>query len=452
MRRIALVEDTESLRNVLTSVLSAQGFSVQAYATAEEALNGFDSQLPGCVLSDFRLPGISGIQLLTECRKKFPELPFVIMTAFGSVEIAVEAMRLGASDFITKPFEPLKLSKILDQIYSGTKPAKNNSANFRTSQIVTEELLTDSAAFSKVISYSEKLAAVDTSVLILGESGTGKEVLARYIHNRGPRSNSPFIGVNCAAIPAELLESEFFGHEVGAFTGATQSRVGIFEAAGEGTVFLDEVAEMPALMQVKLLRALQENEFRRVGGSKTISTKARVVCATNKDINEAIRDGELREDFFYRIAVVTLTVPPLRDRKTDIRKLVDRFNQLFCARFSKSLVKFSDEARDFLEAYSWPGNIRELENVIERVVVFANGIVTPEELGVKLDLNLSTLEEASLTLPEITARAVRMAESQAIEKALANAKGNKSQAARVLGVSYKTLLSKVREYGLFADE
>jgi transcriptional regulator with PAS, ATPase and Fis domain len=285
-------------------------------------------------------------------------------------------------------------------------------------------------------------------VLIQGESGTGKEVLARYIHDHSERHAQPFIAVNCAAIPADLLESEFFGHEAGAFTGATQSRVGVLELAHRGTIFLDEVGDMPPLLQVKLLRALQEHEIRHLGGIKQIRVTPRIIAATNRCIEEAIISGQMREDFYYRLAVVTFTLPPLRDRREDIIPLVQRSIAHFSMLLGKGEVTIDPLALEMLEAYNWPGNIRELENVIERAVLMCNQEIKPEHLGIYVRLDLDTLEEAIKTLPEITSQAVRRAEVEAIERALKMTGGNKSKAADFLGISYKTLLNKVKDYSL----
>jgi transcriptional regulator with PAS, ATPase and Fis domain len=283
-------------------------------------------------------------------------------------------------------------------------------------------------------------------VLLLGESGTGKEVTARYIHDHSPRAEKPFIALNCGAIPSELLESEFFGHEHGAFTGATQTRVGVLEMASEGTVFLDEVGEMSPLLQVKLLRALQEHEIRRVGGNRQIRVNPRIIAATNRSMDDALKSGAMREDFYFRIAVVTLHLVPLRERREDIRHLVELLLQHFAPVAGKEGLTIDPLAFDILEGYAWPGNIRELENVIERATLMAEGAIKAEDLGLRLSLDLHAIEEATKTLPEITAAATRRAEVEAIERALTSTGGNKTQAAEILGISYKTLLNKVREY------
>lgn len=445
MDRLLLVEDNDSLRDVLTTVLERDGFSVIAVRSAEDALHVFSAESIGCVLADFKLPRMHGIDLAKKIHESAPHLPFVIMTAFGSIDVAVEAMKRGASDFITKPFEPQSIAPLLRQVMQHNRIVDRGCSSRKRS---SHGLITASPKLEKVLEQARRVASVDSPVLLLGESGSGKEVLARYIHDHSKRHDKPFIAVNCGAIPAELLESEFFGHEAGAFTGATQSRVGIFELGSDGTVFLDEVGEMPPHLQVKLLRVLQEHEIRKVGGSKNIRVNPRIIAATNRSMQDALEKGEMREDFYYRIAVVSLGIPPLRERREDILDLVTSFTQHFAAVNGKNPPALDPLAADIMLAYNWPGNVRELENVIERAVLLADTVIKPEHLGIQLCLNVSILDEATKTLSEITHSAVRQAEGEAIQRALQLTDGNKAKAAELLGVSYKTLLTKVREYRL----
>ena len=445
MDRLLLVEDNDSLRDVLTTVLEREGFSVIAVRSAEDALHVFSAESIGCVLADFKLPRMHGIDLAKKIHESAPHLPFVIMTAFGSIDVAVEAMKSGASDFITKPFEPQSIAPLLREVMKHNRIVDRGCSSRKRS---SHGLITASPKLEKVLEQARRVASVDSPVLLLGESGSGKEVLARYIHDHSKRHDKPFIALNCGAIPAELLESEFFGHEAGAFTGATQSRVGIFELGSDGTVFLDEVGEMPPHLQVKLLRVLQEHEIRRVGGSKNIRVNPRIIAATNRSMQEALEQGEMREDFYYRIAVVSLGIPPLRERREDILDLVTSFTQHFAAVNGKNPPALDPLAVEIMQAYNWPGNVRELENVIERAVLLADTVIKPEHLGIQLCLNVSILDEATKTLSEITHSAVRQAEGEAIQRALQLTDGNKAKAAELLGVSYKTLLTKVREYRL----
>jgi DNA-binding NtrC family response regulator len=445
MHVILVVEDNASLRSVLCHVLAGEGFSVLDADSAEAAEAILSTHRVSCVLSDFKLPNAHGLELLRRVREVQPSLPFVIMTAFGSIDIAVEAMKLGASDFVSKPFDPEALAPMLRQVLQHNRIFDRSTPARRMG---TSTIITNSSKMQHIVNQARQVAKVDTSVLLLGESGTGKEVIARYVHEHSPRREGPFIAVNCGAIPADLLESEFFGHEAGAFTGATQTRVGVLEAASGGTVFLDEVGEMPPLLQVKLLRALQEHEIRRVGGNSTIPVSPRIIAATNRSIEEALASGMMREDFYFRLAVVSFTLPPLRERPEDIKPLVERFINHFCETMKRDCPEMCPLAADILESYAWTGNIRELENVIERAILLADDEIRPEHLGIHVRLDLKALEEATRTLPEIAALALQQAEVEAISRALQLTHGNKSKAAQVLGVSYKTLLHKVREYKL----
>lgn len=441
-KQILLIEDDQSLREVLETMLRSEGFVVESFECGESAIEAFSSKAWDCVLADFRLPKMSGIEVLQNVRRESASLPFILMTAYGSIDIAVEALKQGANDFLTKPLKPEQLLYALkDVLESGRIIDRNHSKQKRPRRFISEDKDTQ-----EVIKQAERVASFESSVFITGESGTGKELLARHIHERSPRAEKPFIAVNCAALPAELLESEFFGHEEGAFTGATQTRVGLLELASEGTIFLDEVAEMPASLQVKLLRALQENEVRRVGGSVDIAVEPRIIAATNRNIEEALKSGELREDFYFRIAVIDFHLKPLRERPNDVESLAEYFLNYFAARFGREKPSFSKGARSLLKQYPWPGNARELENAIERALVLAGDEISPDQLGVDLNIALDPLDEVIKTLPEIAQKAAMEAEREVILKALSRTDGNKTRAAKQLGVSYKTLLNKIRDY------
>lgn len=448
-KEILVVEDAETLRDVLASVLTGEGYRVTTAATAEEAMPLIEENSYQLVLSDFKLPEKNGIDLLQFVREHDREVPFIIMTAFGSIEIATEAMKSGANDFLTKPFEPEQLVDVISEVISH-RQVVNRSLGKETRR--GRKFLTKDEITQRVLEQAKKVARVATSVLLLGESGTGKELIARYIHEQSPRHDKPFIAVNCAAMPAELLESEFFGHEEGAFTGATQTRTGVLELASEGTIFLDEVGDMPPELQVKLLRALQEGEIKRVGGNQTIHVEPRIIAATNIDVEEALDNGKLREDFYYRIAVVSLEIPPLRERPEDVEELIQYFLSYFSSTLGKDLPVLTKEAQSVLRKYPWPGNARELENVIERAVILARDEIYPEHLGLSLSIDYGALQEAAYTLPEIAQQAVQKAEVEVISKVLRQTQGNKSQASRILGVSYKTLLNKIRDYELEGTE
>ncbi|MBN8548674.1 MAG: sigma-54-dependent Fis family transcriptional regulator [Deltaproteobacteria bacterium] len=445
MDKILLVEDADTLREVLASVLQNDGYAVDAFASAEEALPHLKNNTYACVLSDFKLPGMDGIELLKAVREVSRSVPFLIMTAFGSIEIAVEAMKYGANDFICKPFEPDTIRSVISDLIEH-KRIVDRTLGTRTRR--DRSFIGQSASVQKVLQQAKKVAKVDTSVLILGESGCGKELLARYIHENSPRHDKQFVAVNCAAMPAELLESEFFGHEAGSFTGATQTRIGVLEFASEGTILLDEVGDMPLVLQVKLLRALQEREIKRVGSNKVIKINPRIIAATNHNVEAALKEGRLREDFYYRIAVISLSLPPLRERPQDIEVLTQYYIDHFASGMGKAGLDLDRTARDMIRAYAWPGNARELENVMERAVILADSVIKPEHLGINISLNFQALDESVRTLSEIAGQAARRAEVDLITRTLAQTMGNKSKAAQILGVSYKTLLNKVKEYNL----
>ncbi len=442
MDRVLIVEDSQSLREVLKTVLEREGYEVEARPAAEDALSSVSDQHFSLILSDFKLPGMNGIEFMREARGKSPTVPFVVMTAFGSIDIAVEAMKHGANDFLSKPFEPDQLCSVVKDMVEHQRVLDRNLGRYQRRR---RKVVTRDPKLLGILERTKKAAQFDTPILILGESGVGKELLARHIHEHSPRKNEKFISINCAAIPHQLLESEFFGHESGAFTGATQSRSGLFEVAKNGTIFLDEIGDMPQHLQVKLLRALQEGEIRRVGGNNTIKVSPRIIAATNKKVEDG-EDSSLREDFYYRLAVLSVTIPPLRDRKEDIKLLVEHFLKEFSEQANKKAPEVDDATWEILTRYPWPGNVRELENVMERATLLCQDSLLPEHLGITLDIDFDTIEDIIATLPEVAERASRKAEVDLINKILQRTGGNKSKAAEVLGVSYKTLLNKIKDY------
>jgi two-component system, NtrC family, response regulator AtoC len=445
MDRILIVEDTDSLREVLTVLLEREGYAVDSFGSAEEALRRVAECGYACILADFKLPGKNGLEFLSQTRELSPHVPFIIMTAYGSIDIAVTAMKMGANDFLAKPFEPDTLCGVIQDVLSHQRIIDRGTGSKAGRQ---RTFITRNSDTHKLIAQAQKVARVDTSVLILGESGTGKELIARYIHDSSPRRDAPFVALNCSAFPADLLESEFFGHEAGAYTGATQKRIGVFEYASQGTIFLDEVGDMPPALQVKLLRALQENEIKRIGSNKTIKINPRIIAATNHDMEQHLADARMREDFYYRIAVVTLTIPPLRQRPEDIELLTGNYVTRFAQSIGKPDLTLSPEAVALIRRYRWPGNVRELENVMERAVILAEKSILPEHLGLRMGLDLEAIEQSRLTLHDISACAAQKAEADIILKTLQETLRNKAKAARLLGVSYKTLLNKVKEYGI----
>jgi DNA-binding NtrC family response regulator len=448
MGKILIVEDTESLREVLSSVLATEGHKVTAAATAEEGLDHLQTGDFSLVLCDLKLPKMSGIEFLKESRQRPNAAPVLVMTAYGSIDLAVAAMKLGAVDFVTKPFDPPVLVKLVQQIILQNQ---ETSLLLRSQSRRPRSLVTQDPRMEQVIQQARKVAAISSPVLLLGESGTGKELVARYIHDQSQRSNRPFMAVNCGALSPELLESEFFGHEPGSFTGATEQHIGLFESSHHGSIFLDEIGTMPADLQIKLLRTLQESEIKRVGGTASIRIDSRVISATNCDLEAAIERGAFRHDLYYRLAVVILEIPALRARRGDIPLLVSYFVKSFAQEFERPLPSVSDAAMRQLLNYDWPGNIRELENVVERAMIFNDGPLNEKDFVLG---NHAAVADSSPTkpLPEITAEAVKKAEVEAIFRALAQTGGNKTHAAKMLGISYKTLLNKVKEYDLDGDE
>lgn len=441
--KILLIEDDHSLRNVIKAILEDAEYLVDAFPSGEEALEHFEAGAYACVVSDFRLPKMDGVTLLEKIRERDSRVPSLIMTAYGTIEIAVQAIKRGATDFLVKPFESNHFLGAVQQVIEHRRIFE------RTLGLSTRKdrrLTSASPRVHKVMGQAQRVAKVDSSVFIFGESGTGKELLARYIHEHSPRSGQPFVAINCAALPPELLESEFFGHEPGAFTGATRGRIGLFEYAADGTIFLDEIGDMPKTLQVKLLRALQEKEIKRVGGNKAIHAAPRIIAATNYSEHDVLELGKVREDLYYRLAVMTFCLPPLREREEDIHFLSAQFAEFFSGKMDKAIPALSSEALDVLLHYSWPGNARELENVIERAVLLSSESILPEHLGIKADCIPESQEDINLHL--IAEIAVRSAEIEAISKVLSKTLWNKSKAAQLLGVSYKTLLHKVKEYGL----
>ena len=442
MENILVVEDTESLRNVLCSFLRSEGYDVTGAASAEEGLSLFKDHPYSLVLSDLKLPNKSGLDFLKESREINHSVPTIVMTAYGSIDVAVEAMKLGARDFICKPFDPSMLCGLIDRVSKHQRMLdRSTRGNYRT-------ILTQSPLMEEMLAQVRKVAPLGTPVLILGESGVGKELVARYLHQQSSRVENPFIAVNCGTMPEELLESEFFGHESGAFTGALEKRIGLFEVADRGTIFLDEIGNMPHNLQVKLLRTLQESEIKRLGSNKIQKIDTRVISATNCDLTDAVSKGLFREDLYYRLGVFVIEVPPLRDRPEDIELLANYFVKSLAKEASQDPQTITPDAMKLLKSYHWPGNVRELENAIERALVFADGPLSPEYFNLEAESWAVERGEGPKTLPEISAAAQRTAEIEAITEVLERTGGNKSKAARILGVSYKTLLNKIREYEL----
>ena len=438
--RVLVVDDEEIIRESLGGWLEKDGYPVASAPDGRSALERMRSERWNVVLLDLKMPGIDGLQVLEEARKLQPEAAVIMMTAYATVETAVKAMKLGATDYLVKPFDPEELTLLMQDVVAQQRLASDNAA--LRSELKKEQRFRDivskSPAMQRIFDLARVAAPSNSTILILGESGTGKEVLARAIHAESHRSAGPFVALSCAALTETLLESELFGDEKGAFTGAVARRKGKFEAAHGGTLFLDEVGDITPKLQLDLLRVLEDRRFHRVGGSELIEVDVRVIAATNRDLRRAVASGSFREDLFYRLDVIAVTLPPLRERKEDIPLLVEHFLGLLEEQMKRRL-RVSHEAMAVLLAHDWPGNVRELRNVLERGAVVAQAdVLGPADLG----LRAAPAETPSgpSTLEEV--------ERRHIAGVLAHSAGNVSQAARLLGIDRVTLYSKMKKYGL----
>jgi len=445
---------------MLRKALERSGYTVEEAPDGNSAIDKIRSRRYLLILSDLKLPGNSGLDVLRESRRVEPTLPVILMTAYGSVEEAVTAMKDGAFDFIQKPVDLDHLKLLLERAARQQELLRENlllreeyAARYGFPRIVGEH-----PSMKDASQMTQRVAATDSTVLLLGESGTGKELFARAVHHLSPRAAHPFVALNCAAIPEGLVENELFGHERGAYTGAGARKIGKLELAHRGTLFLDEIGELPLSIQSKLLRVLEEKRFERVGGTQEIEVNVRILTATNKDLQAAVADKSFREDLFFRISAVPITIPPLRERGDDVILLAEYFLERFKREFRKPALVFTEEIRARLRSYSWPGNVRELQNAVERAAILANG---PEIDASGLQLPAARPSAEQLPggmldenfqwegpLEEVSQRAVAHVERFKIQNALRESKWNKTRAAEKLGVSYKTLVSKIRALGL----
>ncbi|MRR57072.1 MAG: sigma-54-dependent Fis family transcriptional regulator [Deltaproteobacteria bacterium] len=446
--RILIIDDDASLRRVLEYNLQEEGYEVQAAASAEEGLYLFGQSLPGLVITDMKMSGMDGMMLLKTVKERSPETLVIIITAYGTVDLAVEAMKAGAYDYITKPFnrEELKLTVRKALQFSGLAEENKRLKSELSDKTDFHTIVGSSREMEKVFDVIRKVADTEAAVLITGESGTGKELVARSIHANSSRKDAPFVAINCAAIPRELLESELFGHVKGAFTGAVRDKIGKFQLADRGTIFLDEVGDLPVEMQPKLLRALQEKEVEPVGGTKVQKLDVRVVSATNLKIDKAIADGTFREDLYYRLSVIPIHLPPLRERRKDIPILI----RYFCTKHGGDTITFAKDALETLIMYPWPGNVRELENTVERLLIMRNGeTITLDELPEKI-LEEKTLRQpgsAFVRLPD-EGYSLEQLEREVVVDALERNNWNQAAAARFLRIPRHTLIYRLEKYGI----
>ena len=453
INRILIVDDDEALRESLELILSADGYSVLSADGGESALAIIDQSPVDAVLCDLRMPGIDGFDLMPQIARLLPGVPIILMSAHGTQDLAIEAIQRGAYDYLAKPFQPAEIRLTLRKAHEREElRRKNNLLERDLSRTVGDRAIV--AASDRMIALLELLertAAYKSTVLVTGESGSGKEIIARAIHSQSPRRDEPFVAVNCGAIPENLLESELFGHAKGAFTGANRAHRGLFAEANKGSLFLDEIAEMPVGLQVKLLRAIQEEEIRPVGENKSQTIDVRVIAATSRNLEVEIAEGRFREDLFYRLNVVRLEVPSLRERRQDVPLLVDHFVARFRDSLGKNVRGVSDTVLELLVGYSWPGNVRELENMIERAMILTDGDT----------IEKSALPPAVLVGPSAGApqhgrseededfslkRARQLFEAQLIRRALERTGGNRTHAAKLLEISHRALLYKLKDY------
>ncbi len=455
MRRcgtVLVVDDEANMRRVLAALLKRGGHEVLDAGDGEAALDVLAQHRVDAIVTDLKMPHMNGLELLDAARRSYPRVPVILLTAHGTVGSAVEALKHGAFDYLTKPFDPDEVQQIVEKAVR-THTLQQAEAILRPDEDPDQLLLGESAALREVKRITDRIAATPATVLITGESGTGKELVARRLHLKSERHQAPFIKINCAAIPESLLESELFGHEKGAFTGAAARKPGRFELAHHGTLFLDEIGEMPLSSQPKLLRAIQEGRFYRVGGTRTISVDVRLVAATNRDLKAEVQAGRFREDLYYRLNVVPVRLPALRERLEDLPVLVDCFAARFAARFDRPLQSFHPDALRALQAHSWPGNIRELENAIERALLLAEGdVVMCSDLPPECRAHApSGPAPAGGPLKERIRSATRELERSAILEALDQTGGNVTRAAAELGLSRRGLQLKMRHLRIHRD-
>ncbi|MEP7309932.1 MAG: sigma-54 dependent transcriptional regulator [Acidobacteriota bacterium] len=449
-RTVLLVDDDQSFRRVMEFQLQEDGFRVLTAANASAALQRFQADRVDLVLTDVKMPESGGMELLARLRRLQPDLPIVMLTAHGTIESAVEAMKLGAFDYLTKPFTREQLRVILSKTFD---VAALKQENKRLRAVVAERfsftnMIAGSRAMHDVTDLASRVANTETTVLLYGESGTGKELLAKAIHFHSDRSRHPFIVVNCAAIPESLIESELFGHRRGSFTGAVSDKQGKFEAANKGTIFLDEIGELPLLMQVKILRVLQNREIDKVGEARPIKIDVRIIAATNRNLEKMVSDGGFRDDLYYRLAVVALRMPPLRERTDDIPLLVEHFVDTHTARLRRSRPTITRDVYSAFNLYAWPGNIRELENIVERALVLdRDGVLSLEDLPDRLRAREQGLGRLRIELPD-EGLSLETLECDLLRAALEKHDWNQTKAAAYLDITRSALLYRMQKLGL----
>lgn len=454
MAKVLVVDDEKNYLFVLEDLLSDEGYEVLTASSASEAFEIIQRETIDTVLSDIKMPGMTGVELLEKVLNFDSDMPVILMTAFAEVDQAVNAMKRGALDHIQKPFDNQDVKRAVArgvekrQLIKSRRRLENEVGN------LWGNIIGESETMKKVFSVMKRVADTPTTVLVTGESGTGKELIARGLHQASSRSQAPFVSINCAAIPENLLESELFGHEKGSFTGAVSLKEGKFEYADGGTLFLDEIGEMPLNLQVKLLRVLQEQEFQRVGGNREIKVNVRLVAATNKDLKEEVEKGQFRPDLFFRLNVVNIKVPSLRERRSDVPFLVAHFISKYSRKLDRNIKEIDPEAMRALYTYSWPGNVRELENVIESALVMSRGsAIKRNDLSVEVRKHNETLDETEtvISMDSGLMDTLDAIEEKMIRQALKQSGNIQAQAAKILGISRSNLQYKLKKYGIQAE-
>ena len=453
-KRLLVIDDEENMRHMLSKVLGKTGYTVETASNGHEGLKMIQTTDYDFVLCDIKMPNMSGMDFLKAARDKIRTTTVIMMSAYGTIDTAIEAMKLGAYDYISKPFKT-------DEVYLTLKKAEERESLRQENRLLKERikkiegnynfgnLVAKSDAMQSMFQIATKATQYKTTVLVLGDSGTGKELIARAIHFEGERSKMPLVPVNCGGIPETLLESELFGYKKGAFTGADKNKKGLFQEADGGTIFLDEIGELPLALQVKLLRVLQENEIRMIGDSKSMNIDVRVIAATAKDLEEEVKKGAFREDLYYRLNVLSIKIPPLRDRADDIPLLCDHFIERFNSRLNKKIEGIAPAAMSRLLEYAWPGNVRELENMIERALVLAeDSLLEPDHFPPELGRPIDGDQMDGLFDGHSLKAAQKLMEKKLITKALKKTDGNRTQAARLLEISHPSLLSKIKTYNI----
>jgi len=446
-RRVLVVDDELNIRGALVTLLEKREYQVRGAGSAKEALEQLETTPADLVLTDLKMPGMGGMEFLRQLKQKWPDTEVLIMTAFGSIDTAVEAMRCGAYDYITKPIDRERFAVVVEKALERRALAFENKQLKDRLETRTrfEQMIGESEPMQRVYSLVDMVADSDVTVLLTGESGTGKELVARAIHHRSHRANGPFVTLNCGALPENLFESELFGYEKGAFTGATINKMGRFELADGGTLLLDEVGELSLKSQVDFLRVLETKEFRRLGGTKIVRVDTRIVAATNRNLKEAVKEGDFREDLYYRLNVVPIPLPPLRERGDDIPLLAGRFMEEFSAQHHREQKEISRQAMRLLRLYAWPGNIRQLRNLIERLVVTVKDpLIEPDHLPEEIQAS----RDDARTMVVSLGSPLKDIEREAIRRTLTEVTNHREKAAKLLGISLRTLQYKIKEYGI----